>query len=209
VPVQLLLARHGETVWHLENRYAGSSDIELDDRGRQQAELLADWAKEAGLAGLWSSDLRRARDTAAPVARATGLAARVDPRLRELHFGRGEGRTMEEMAVAEPDRVASFLADPVAGHLPDGEDPVAAADRGLAAVRDIAAEAGDGRVLVVCHSTLLRLVLCRLLGLPLAGYRRLLPVVRNCGITELGFEAGRFWLLAYNAPIDARALLTG
>jgi broad specificity phosphatase PhoE len=201
---RLFLTRHGETVWHFENRYAGSTDIELNGRGREQAELLADWAKQAGLSALWCSDLRRARDTAAPVASATGLAARVDPRLRELDFGRSEGRTMAEMEALYADRLAAFLADPVAGHMPDGEDPNAAADRGLAAVGDIVAEAGDGRVLVVAHSTLLRLVLCRLLGVPLASYRRLFPVVRNCGITEIAFDDGRFSLLEFNTPVDGR-----
>jgi probable phosphoglycerate mutase len=136
------------------------------------------------------------------VAAATGLTAQVDPRLRELHFGRGEGRTMPEMEALYADRVAAFLADPVGGHLPDVEDPNAAAARGLAALADIAA-AGDGRVLVVAHSTLLRLVLCRLLGVPLAAYRRVFPVMRNCAITEITMDAGRFALLAFNAPVGA------
>jgi probable phosphoglycerate mutase len=204
VPPRLFLTRHGETVWHFENRYAGSSDIELNDRGREQAAQLGDWAKQAGLTGLWCSDLRRARDTAASVTGATGLVARVDPRLRELHFGRSEGRTIAEMEALYADRMAAFLADPVAGHLPDGEDPNAAAERGLAALADIAARAGDGRVLVVAHSTLLRLVLCRLLGVPLAGYRSRFPTVRNCGISEIALEGGRPALLEFNTPIDGR-----
>jgi probable phosphoglycerate mutase len=201
-PTRLVLTRHGETVWHAENRYAGASDVALTRRGLQQAEALAAWAGTAGLSALWCSPLARARDTAVAVARATGLQPRVDPRLRELDFGQGEGHTVAEMERLWPDRVAAFRADPVEGHLPGGEDPRAAADRGAACIRDIACTHPGGRVLVVAHTTLLRLVLCQLLGLPLPGYRRVFPFVRNCGLTELRLDREVVSLLQFNAAID-------
>lgn len=199
---RLLLVRHGETVWHAENRYAGASDVPLTRRGREQAEQLAAWAGTAGLAALWCSPLARARDTAAAVARATGLEPRVDPRLRELDFGEAEGLTVAEMEERWPDRVAAFRADPVANPLPGGEDPRGAADRGAACVQDVALAHPDGRVLVVTHTTLLRLVLCELLGLPLPEYRRLFPFVRNCALTELRLNAEVVSLLQFNVPVD-------
>ena len=63
---RLVLVRHGETIWHAENRYAGSSDIPLSPRGLEQAEQLAKWASRADLAAIWISPLRRARETAGP-----------------------------------------------------------------------------------------------------------------------------------------------
>jgi broad specificity phosphatase PhoE len=201
-PARLVLTRHGETVWHAENRYAGASDVALTRRGHQQAQALAAWAGAAGLAALWCSPLARARDTAAAVARATGLRPRVDPRLRELDFGQGEGHTVAEMERLWPDRVAAFRADPVEGHLPGGEDPRAAADRGTACIRDIARTHPGERVLVVAHTTLLRLVLCQLLGLPLPAYRRVFPFVRNCGLTELRLDREVVSLLQFNAAIE-------
>ena len=204
-PARLVLTRHGETVWHAENRYAGASDVALTPRGREQAELLAAWAATAGLSGLWCSPLARARDTAAPVARATGLELRVDPRLRELDFGRAEGHTLAEMERLWPDRVAAFRADPVADHLPGGEDPRAAGRRGVACLRDLALAHPGGRLLVVAHNTLLRLVLCRLLGLPLRDYRRRFPAVRNCALTELRLDGGVVSLLQFNVPVDGPA----
>jgi broad specificity phosphatase PhoE len=56
----------------------------------------------------------------------------------------------------------------------------------------------------VAHSTLLRLVLCQLLGIPMREYRRLFPHVRNCGITQLVLDGDRVELLAFNAPVDGR-----
>ena len=93
----IILCRHGETVWHAENRYAGISDIDLTARGHDQAAQLADWARTAGLSAIYASTLSRAQVTAAASANTTGLSVRVDERLRELDFGEGEGLTTAEM----------------------------------------------------------------------------------------------------------------
>jgi broad specificity phosphatase PhoE len=134
--------------------------------------------------------------------RGGGLEPRVDDRLRELDFGEAEGRTMAEMERQFPDRVAAFRADPVADHLPGGEHPRAAAQRGVACIRDIALTHRGGHVLVVAHTTLLRLVLCQLLGLPLSEYRRVFLWVRNCGLTEIHLDGDLVSLLEYNVPIE-------
>lgn len=197
---RLVLVRHGETVWHAEHRFAGATDVGLTPHGRGQAEALGRWARTAGLAAVWASPLSRARETAAPAARAAGLTVRVDRRLRELHFGRAEGRTRAELDKEQPGAVASFLADPVANHMPGGEDPAAAAGRGAACLRELASAHSEGRVLVVGHTTLFRLTLCRLLGLPLAEYRRVFPHVRNGTLTEISLDGDVTGLLQLNAP---------
>ncbi|RAY16702.1 histidine phosphatase family protein [Actinomadura craniellae] len=207
----LYLVRHGETVWHAENRYAGSSDVALTARGAEQAERLGRWAAglEPGLkpAEVWASPLSRARATAAPAARALGLTVRIDADLAEVDFGSAEGRTLAELP---PEQAAAFRADPVGGAFPGAEDFRLAAKRGTAALRRIAAGAPGGRVLVVAHNTLLRLVLCESLGVPLEDYRRVFPLVRNCSPMELridpagdpaGDRAGDAALLAYNVPL--------
>jgi probable phosphoglycerate mutase len=200
---RIFLVRHGETVWHANNRYAGRTDVALTPRGRDQAEQLAAWATGAALDGLWCSSLSRARDTAAPVAAATGLELQVDARLCELDFGRAEGLTAADMGQAFPQALAAFQADPVAHHLPEGEDPRAALARGLACLEAIAGAQPDGRVLVVAHTTLIRLVLCHLLGIAPREYRRVFPMVSNVALTELELREGaRAALLRYNVPLD-------
>ncbi|MGW0195543.1 histidine phosphatase family protein [Nonomuraea sp. NPDC003201] len=200
----LVLVRHGETVWHAENRYAGVSDIELTPRGHAQAAQLAEWAGQAGLAAVWASTLSRARITAAAAADQAKVELRTDPRLRELDFGEGEGLTSAEMAARFPEARAAFESDPAAHPLPGGEDPGLAADRFVAALDDIAAAHPDGRVLVVAHTTAIRLTLCRLIGVPLGEYRRLFPRLDNCALTELRLRSGRRTaMLQYNSPIGA------
>lgn len=198
----LVVVRHGETEWHAENRYAGVSDVALTARGHDQARLLAAWAAEARPDAVWCSDLSRARATAAPAAAAVGAEPRADGRLRELDFGKGEGLSRDDMRRAFPDALSAFLADPVAGHLPGGEDPRAAARRFTGCLHDIAARHPDGRVLVVAHSAVIRLALCRLLGIPLADYRRRFPLLRNCALTEVRLRDGGAALLRFNTAIE-------
>jgi broad specificity phosphatase PhoE len=199
----IALVRHGESVWHAENRYAGVSDIELTPRGYDQAGQLASWAGRAGLAAVWASTLSRARLTAAASAKAAGVELRVDERLRELDFGQGEGLTAAEMRELFPEARAAFEADPAASPLPGGEDPKLAADRFTECLRDIAAAHPDGRVMVVAHTTVIRIALCRLMGVPLSEYRRLFPRLDNCAITEIRPRDGQVAILRYNSPIGA------
>lgn len=203
----LVLVRHGETVWHSEDRYAGSSDIELTPRGVRQAELLARWATTADLAAVWSSQLSRAVRTARDSAAALGVEPVVDDRLRELDFGAAEGLTKSDLASTFPSELAAFRHDPVEHHLPAGESPVEAAHRFVACLRDIAGAEPDGRVLVVAHTTAIRLAVCHLVGIDLSRYRQVFPAVRNCALTEVRLDPGATGvdgaaLLQFNTPVE-------
>ncbi|MEV4243722.1 histidine phosphatase family protein [Streptosporangium canum] len=191
----IFLSRHGRTEWSVQGRYAGVSDIPLDEVGREQARLLADWARGAGLTGVVSSPLLRARDTAADAAHAAELTLRTDPRLRELDFGAAEGLRRAEV---DPEAMRRFQADPVADFLPGGEDPVDAAERVTECLRELDAA---GRILVVAHNTILRLALCGLLGIPLADYRRRLPLIEHGSVTELALGPAGPALRRFNSPI--------
>ena len=199
----LFLVRHGATVWHAENRYAGRSDVALDPNGYAQAERLAAWASEVELAAIWCSPLTRAQETAAPAARATGLIPRVDERLREVDFGQIEGKTIAEAQQLFPEEIRRFKADPATYPMPGGEDPHEAAHRAVSALRDIAVAHPNGRVLVVAHSTLIRLALCSVMGIPLGRYRTVFPAIRNGALTEIGLEGENVALLQYNSPLGA------
>jgi broad specificity phosphatase PhoE len=201
---RMVLVRHGETIWHGENRYAGTSDVELTEHGREQARDLAEWAATAALDGVWASTLSRAEQTARACAAVTPAQLVTDERLRELDFGDAEGLTRQEMGVRFPDAVEDFLRDPVRHHLPGGEDPVRAARRFTSCLQEIAERHPTARVLVVAHSTVIRLALCSLIGVELSRYRRLFPALGNCALTEIQLEADDVALLEFNTPIDRR-----
>ncbi len=201
----LVLARHGETVWHVENRYAGSSDIDLTPNGVLQAERLAGWSRVRGIDAVISSPVRRAVETAAPAALAVGVALTIVDDLREVGFGIAEGHTLGEL---DPEVVARFRADPVADPFPGAEPPPAAAQRCAEALRGIAVRHSGRPVLVVAHNTLLRLGLCALLGLPIARYRQVFPRLDNAAVTEIAVpvdDRGRpAALLSLNVPVTDR-----
>lgn len=196
------LARHGETVWHAENRYAGSSDVGLTDRGVEQAQALGRWAAVHGPLTVHSSDLSRARITAAPAAEALGLELQVRPALREVDFGAGEGLTRAEMVERFPDDLARFLDRPAESPLPGGETGTAAVERALPELRALASQS-EVPALVVMHSTLLRLVLCTLVGIDPNRYRHVMPKVRNVAVTtlELAEDGRSAALLGFNVPV--------
>lgn len=183
---RLALVRHGETVWHADNRYAGgASDIDLTSKGVRQAQSLARWAARHQLAAVVSSPVRRAVETARPSARAIGADLEIVEDLREVDFGVAEGHTVDELTSVDPGMVHRFRSDPVAHPFPGAESPETAAERAAEALRGIARAHAGHYVLVVAHNTLLRLALCQLLGLPVARYRQLFPRLDNAAITDV------------------------
>src|SRR5919112_3187296 len=122
----LLLARHGETDWNRELRIQGSSDIELNELGRRQAQGLAQELTDVDLDAIYASDLARARQTAEAVAATHGLEVKLDSRLRERSFGSWEGLTRDDLDAMPP------------GSHHDGERDEEVRERMLAAVQEIA-----------------------------------------------------------------------
>lgn len=189
--VRIALARHGETVWHGVNRYAGgSSDIDLTPLGEQQAQALAQWSVEYRPTAVISSPVRRAVETAQRSAAAVGVPLQIVEGLREVAFGVAEGRTIDELMATDASMVDRFRSDPAAHPFPGSEPPETAADRAAKALRAIAQDHLGAKVLVVAHNTLLRLALCRLLDLPVARYRELFPRLDNAAISEVSIPAG-------------------
>ena len=90
---RVIAVRHGETAWNVATRIQGQLDIGLNDTGREQALRVAAALAREGLDAVYASDLARARDTGAAIARAAGLALQTDAGLRERSFGQFEGLT--------------------------------------------------------------------------------------------------------------------
>lgn len=201
----LTLVRHGRSVWHAGNRYAGVSDVHLDEVGREQAAQLAEWAARHPHDAVICSPLRRSADTAAPIADALGVPAEVEPDLREMDFGEAEGYTLAELRVRSPLAAAAFVTDPVDYTFPGSEHPKAVAERVQNVLRGLARRYPGGSVLVVGHNTALRLALCGWLGIPLRHYRHVLPKLDNASVTKLRVfpdPATPPALLCLNAALD-------
>ncbi len=176
----ILLARHGETDWNREGRFQGHADPPLNDAGRAQAAALADALAADGIAAVYSSDLRRAAQTAEIVAARLGLPVRRHRGLREIDVGSWSGLTRAEVEQRFPDGFARWLHGDV-GH--DGETREQLTRRVHAAVLEIAGAHAGQRVLVVTHGGAIRALQRVVLGEPLAA-------LGNCATTTFALVDG-------------------
>jgi alpha-ribazole phosphatase/probable phosphoglycerate mutase len=167
------LARHGEVEGAAEGRFFGHADVPLSAHGRVQADALAALLGAEPVEAVYASDLCRARDSAAPLARRRGVAVVALPELREMAMGRWERLTFAEMRAREPDAVARWLADTVAVPFPGGESLDDLRRRVVPAVEALVARPAGSRVVVVAHGGTNRVILAEALGLPLANALRL------------------------------------
>ena len=153
LPTRILLARHGETEWNRLGRWQGHADPPLNDVGRSQAAALAVQLEGDGIAAVYSSDLRRASETARIVADRLELDVTEDRALREIDVGAWSGLTRDEVRERYPDGFARWLAGEI-GH--DGETREELAERVVGAVERIAASHHGQHVLVVTHGGAIR-----------------------------------------------------
>ncbi|SDM30930.1 histidine phosphatase family protein [Nonomuraea jiangxiensis] len=189
---RIVCLRHGQTLWNVEQRFQGHSDIPLDDTGVAQAARAASLLAALRPTMIVSSDLQRANDTALALGRVVGLDVAIDKALRERGGGQWEGLTREQIADRWPDEYAAWEA-------PDGEPVGEVAVRVAASMRRWAAGLeDDGLLVVVSHGAALRLGICELLGLPEALWSAL-GGLGNCSWSVLQ-EGRRGWrLLEHNA----------
>ncbi|MEV4803693.1 histidine phosphatase family protein [Nonomuraea sp. NPDC049421] len=189
---RIVCLRHGQTLWNVEQRFQGHSDIPLDETGVAQAARAASLLASLRPTMIVSSDLQRANDTALALGRIVGLDVAIDKDFRERGGGQWEGLTREEIAARWPEEYAAWEA-------PDGEPVTDVASRVAGAMRRWAARLDDDGLLVVAsHGAALRLGICELLGLP----EQLWPALGglgNCSWSVLQ-EGRRGWrLLEHNA----------
>ena len=150
---RILLARHGETEWNRLGRWQGHADPPLNETGRRQASALAEQLEGDGIVAVYSSDLRRASETARIVADRLRLGVTEDRALREIDVGSWSGLTREEVRERYPEGFARWL-DGEIGH--DGETREALTARVVRAVERIAAAHPDEHVLLVTHGGVAR-----------------------------------------------------
>ncbi len=218
---KVLLWRHGRTDHNASGTWQGQRDTALDAVGLEQAEAagevlataLARWC-DAGLpVRVVTSDLSRARDTAAAVVRRLDVPATQDPRLREIFAGSWEGLTREGIRAAGMGADLDAWARGADVRLGGGETRSEAGARAAAAVTEHADAQDDGVLLVVAHGGVLRGATLSLLGLPVGEWDRLAGL-GNCCWVDLAPGTPRWRLVAYNvgaglAPIWSPTPRTG
>ena len=164
---RLLLIRHGQTTYNATGRMQGHLDTELSEVGLSQARAAADLLVDKQITAIVSSDLIRARDTAAVIGEKLGIKVDVDKRLRETHLGDWQGMTSAEVDEQYPGARAIWRHDPTWAP-PQGESRVDVATRARPVIDELMRahpEWDEGAVLVVAHGGAISALTCHLLGL--------------------------------------------
>lgn len=193
---RICLVRHGETDWNAERRLQGHIDVPLNTTGLAQARATA-----ANLAGqhftaVYTSDLQRARQTAAEAAQALALEPRPEPRLRERHYGEFQGLTYGEAQTRYPEDYRRFHErDPEFAFGNDGESLEEFAARIRATLEALAARHAGEQILVVTHGGVLDIAHRLTSGKPLESARDF--TIPNAALNWIEYTDEGWRLLAW------------
>lgn len=194
--MEIILARHGETAWNVEEIFRGRLDTELNETGVKQAQLLAEYLSRSDVKAVYSSPLRRALQTAEMIAGYHRLEVKITPRLTDFDFGEWQGlshnkvkdryRGLYEKWVNHPDRVK----------IPSGESLQDVRKRATGVVEEIINRTTGGSVVLVAHRVVNKVLICALLGLDNSHFW---DIRQDTGaITVFTLEKGRCILTRHN-----------
>ncbi len=192
---ELILIRHGQTRWNLEERSQGHGDSPLTEIGLQPADLVG--RRLAGMAvdALSASDLGRAVDTAKAIGRHTGHAVQTDARLREQNFGVFDGMTVEERARKFPEVHAIWATKDPDYRIPGGESLRDRYDLVVGCLDELAAAHPGQRLVVVTHGGNLNAVLRHCMSMPLNAARPF--VLKNASLNIFRVTDGAWKLVTW------------
>jgi 2,3-bisphosphoglycerate-dependent phosphoglycerate mutase len=191
----LVLVRHGETAWNAEGRVQGQTDVPLNEVGRAQARALVPVLAAERFGAIYSSDLRRVRETARPTARVLGLETRLDAGLRERHYGMFETLTYVECRERFPVEFERFRQKELEFDFGSGESLQTFYERALATVGAIVARHAGEAVLVFTHGGVLEMLYREATARGLRAVRDF--EIPNAAINRFEFAAGRWQLRAW------------
>lgn len=187
----LYLVRHGETDWNRARRIQGSTDIALNELGREQAATSGRLLARRQWDAIYASPLSRAFETASIIARETGLAMPTAmPDLVERNYGSAEGLTGDEIDRKFPD----------GAEVPGRETRDEVAARVMPALHALAAAHPGANLIVVAHGGVIRTVL------NVVDPDNHVDPIRNGSIHSFRHVDGGLELIAFDDPIELESL---
>lgn len=202
----VVLIRHGLTDWNAAGRFQGQHDIPLNEIGHLQAASMAKAVSAMKPEVLYASPLSRTRQTAAPLAEATGLEVIHDDRLMEIHVGSWEGMTGDEVDAIAPDFFAGLRAGKDMRRSPEGETATETGARFCLALKDIVAAQVGKRIAVVSHGVALKQGIAAFLGWTWE-HSQQLGHFDNCSWATLELHHDNQWRLT-GYGINAATMMT-
>ena len=206
----IYLMRHGETEWNKEGRLQGQSDIPLNELGLELAKKTAEGLQDVPFDAVFSSPLQRALVTAEIIVGDRKLPVATDDRLKEIHFGAGEGARFAAAKEDPGHPLHNFFRRPDQYCPTDGAETfeqARARAKDFLQDRIIPLEESCGNVLIVAHGAFNRGILNMIAGIPDRDFWRIsLP---NCAVSILELKEGNLKILEesrvyYDGPVNGR-----
>ena len=203
---QVILVRHGETEWNRIERFRGRIDIDLNEKGRRQAENVARRLSPWHIGAIYSSPLKRAWQTAKPIAAACNLEVHTLESIQDVDYGSWAGLTPHEAQTRYPEAFETWVHSPLSTQFPRGESMRRLQVRAWAAVEGVCSAHQGEAVVVVSHVVVNRALICATLGLIGDAFWKIAQ--DNAAITVLMAADGRFRILLLNdtCHLEASAL---
>ena len=191
----LILVRHGETAWNVGKIYRGRSDVELNEVGIKQAELLGKYVSNYGLEAIYSSPLKRALDTANGIAPYQKIDVQIAEGLIDFDYGERQGLPEREVEKLYPVLLNEWHNNPHKVKMSDGESLEDVRKRAIEVINDVLST-HRGSVVLVSHRVVNKVLICSLLGLDNSHFWNIKQDVG--GITIFNYMDGRFILTKHN-----------
>lgn len=198
---RVIFVRPGETEWNLIERWQGWLDVPLNEHGELQARRLANFLRNIGVQAIYSSNLRRASQTADIIGAACGLTPILDEQLRERNIGRWQGMTRKEVEVWFPEQYTAYNTDRMTYRIPDGESLTDVQNRMVEAFKPIAADAAE-TIVVVSHTVSIRVLLMDLIE----GYNPQENRLLNSSVTTIQREGDGWKMVVANDVLHLEGL---
>ena len=154
---KLILIRHGESEANREHYFAGQYDAELMPRGREQAEMTAEYVfRKYSPEKIYASDLSRAYSTAEPISRLINAEIIKEPGLREIFAGRWQKMTFNDLEKEFPEEYGIWKTDIGNAKCPEGETVKELGERIMKTLEKIAKENPQKTIAIATHATPIR-----------------------------------------------------
>ena len=163
---KMFLVRHGLTDWNQQKKYQGQKDIPLNEKGCEQARSLGKYLKAEEIDSIYSSDLKRALQTANIINENHDLEVNKKEKIREIHFGDWQGLSYSEIEEQYPQRLKKWNKDPITNCPPGGETMAVFIKRVKSGFEEIINKNQDNNILVVSHGGTIKVYLTILLEMP-------------------------------------------
>ena len=204
---KILLVRHGEVAGNVGDKptFVGWNDLPLNERGLQQAQIVAEYLAGESIDAVYSSDLQRAKNTAEAIAQKHGLAVRVDADLREVNYGAWEGLGEIDLHRDYSSQWIARQNDPWNVAAVEGESYEQMWTRFLPKWNKLVEDHDGETVVLVAHNGLNRMLLCHLLGAPFENFKRI--HITNGSVTRIETGAAGVLLRSINETNHLKDIL--